>query len=271
MKNTLALGALTLAVCAAAIAQDDSGRMVIQGHGGSKPRQVNVTSHNGPVTVKAYSGNDLALEPCGSHARAGRAGRRPSQVPDGMHRLNLGGRDVEVEEQDNVFTVRGTGSEPCITLSVPIQTSVKVEAHNGSVNIEGVHGDIEVDSHNGHVTLTNVSGTANVSSRNGIIVASMDQVGSGKPTSFSGVNGKIDITLPADLRANLKLKALQGDIWTDFDVLMSGARPSTQAGNSSNGKYKVTFDRTIMGTINGGGVDITLNTLNGPIYIHKKK
>jgi DUF4097 and DUF4098 domain-containing protein YvlB len=96
-------------------------------------------------------------------------------------------------------------------------------------------------------------------------------VESAKPTSFSGVNGKIDITLPADLKANLKLKAFQGDIWTDFDVLMSGARPSAQTSNSSNGKYKVTFDRTINGSINGGGVDITLNTLNGAIYIHKKK
>lgn len=271
MKPTLALVALTLAVCAAANAQDDSGRMIIQGHGGSKPRMVNITAHNGPVTVKAYSGNDLAVEPCGSHARAGRTGRQSSQVPPGMHRLNLIGHDVEVEEQDNVFTVRGAGSMECISLSVPTQSSVKVEAHNGAVNIEGVHGDIEIDSHNGHVTLTNVSGTANVSSRNGVIVASMDRVESTKPTSFSGVNGKIDITLPADLKANLKLKAFQGDIWTDFDVMMSGARPSTQSGNSSNGKYKVTFDRTINGTINGGGVDITLNTLNGPIYIHKKK
>jgi hypothetical protein len=271
MKPTLALAAITLSVCAAAIAQDDSGRMIIQGHGGSKPRQVNITSHNGPVMVKAYSGNDLAVEPCGSRARAGRTDRRESQVPPGMHRLNLGGRDVEVEEQDNVFTVRGTGSEQCINLSVPMQAGVKVEAHNGAVTIEGVHGDIEVDSHNGHVTLTNVSGTANVSSRNGVIVASMDRVESSKPTSFSGVNGKIDITLPAELKANLRIKAFQGDIWTDFDVMMSGARPSAETSNSSNGKYKVTFDKTIMGTINGGGVDITLNSLNGPIYIHKKK
>lgn len=269
MKTTLALGALTLVVCAAANAQDDAGRMIIQGHGGSKPRQVNITAHNGPVTVKAYSGNDLAVEPCGSHARS--ENRRSGTVPPGMHRLNLVGRDVEVEEVDNVFTVRGSGSLECVSLSVPTQSSVKVEAHNGAVTIEGVHGDIEVDSHNGHVTLTNVSGTANVSSRNGVIVASMDRVESTKPTSFSGVNGKIDITLPADLKANLKLKAFQGDIWTDFDVLMSGARPSAQTSNSAQGKYRVTFDRTVNGTINGGGVDITLNTLNGAIYIHKKK
>ena len=110
----------------------------------------------------------------------------------------------------------------CLSLEVPVQTSIKVEAHNGPVEIDGVHGDIEIDSHNGHVTLTNVSGTANVSSRNGTIVASIDRVESTKPTSFSSVNGKIDITFPADLKANLKLKAFQGDIWTDFDVMMAG-------------------------------------------------
>lgn len=262
MKPTFLLFALGLCL----YAQDDSGRIVVQGHGGSKPRQVNVTAHNGPVTVKAYSGNDLVVEPCGHHAQEP---RRSNPVPPGMHRLNLVGRDVEVEEQDNVFTILGTGSVDCMSLQVPTQSGVKVEAHNGAVTIDGVHGDVEVDSHNGRITLDNISGTANVSSRNGVITASMDRVEATKPSSFSSVNGKIDITLPAALKANLKLKAFQGDIWTDFDVMMSGSRPATSNG-SSNGKYRVTFDRTINGTINGGGVDITLNTLNGSIYIHKK-
>lgn len=272
MKPTLAVLAMTLSVCAAALAQDDSGRMVIQGHGGSKPRQVNVTSHNGSVHVKTYSGNDLAVVPCGTTRVA--TGRRNSATPPpppGMHRLNSSYRDVEVDEADNVFTVRTGGMAQCLSLEVPLQTSIKVEAHNGPVEIDGVHGDVEIDSHNGHVTMTNVSGTANVSSRNGTIIASMDRVEATKPTSFSGVNGKIDITLPADLKANLKLKAFQGDIWTDFDVMMSGARPTSTLSSSQNGRYKVNFDRTITGTINGGGVDITLNTLNGAIYIHKKK
>ena len=261
MKPTIFL--FTLGLCL--YAQDD-GRIVVQGHGGSKPRQVNIEAHNGPVTVKTYSGNDLAVEPCGS--RTGTP-RRSTPPPPGMHRLNLN-REVDVQEQDNVFTVRGTGSVDCVNLSVPVQTSVKVVAHNGSVEIDGVHGDIEIDSHNGRAVLSNVSGTANVSTRNGTITASMDRVETGKPSSFSSVNGKIDITLPSALKANLKLKAFQGDIWTDFDVMMSGARPSTNTSSSSNGRYRVTFDRTINGTINGGGVDVTLNTLNGSIYIHKK-
>jgi DUF4097 and DUF4098 domain-containing protein YvlB len=268
MKPKLAVLAMTLSVCAAAIAQDDAGRMVIQGHGGSKPRQVNVTSHNGSIHVKTYTGNDLAVVPCGTSR--GRTSRT-TPPPPGMHRLNLSNRNVDVEEQDNVFTVRSTGLGECISLEVPVQTSLKIEAHNGPVEVAGVQGDVEVDSHNGHVTLSNVSGTANVTTRNGILIVSMDRVEANKPTSFSSVNGKIDITLPADLKANLKLKAFQGDIWTDFDVLMAGSRATATSGNSGEGKYKLNFDRTISGTINGGGVDITLNTLNGAIYIHKKK
>ena len=32
------------------------------------------------------------------------------------------------------------------------------------------------------------------------------------------MNGEIDVTLPADIKANLKMKIDHGDIYTDFDV-----------------------------------------------------
>jgi hypothetical protein len=38
-----------------------------------------------------------------------------------------------------------------------------------------------------------------------------------------------------------------------------------------NGMYKVEVDRTISGTLNGGGADLRMQTFNGDIYIHKGK
>ena len=92
-----------------------------------------------------------------------------------------------------------------------------------------------------------------------------------KPLSFSTLNGTIDVTLPADFKANVKLNTNHGEIWSDFDFKLGGGGGITQQNNTSDGKFRVTVDRNITGTINGGGSEATFHTFNGKIYIHKKK
>ena len=72
----------------------------------------------------------------------------------------------------------------------------------------------------------------------------MDAVDPNKPLSFSSMNGTIDVTLPADFKANVKLRTDHGEIYSDFDFKLSGGA-ITQKNDSSDGKFKVTMDRTI--------------------------
>jgi DUF4097 and DUF4098 domain-containing protein YvlB len=97
----------------------------------------------------------------------------------------------------------------------------------------------------------------------------MDRVDQAKPISFSSTNGSIDVTLPADLKANLKIRSFNGSIWSNFDMKLTGGQPVTGSGGP-DGKFQVKFDRTTYGTINGGGVDASFSTLNGRILIQKK-
>jgi hypothetical protein len=99
----------------------------------------------------------------------------------------------------------------------------------------------------------------------------MDRVDQGKPLSFSTFNSKVDVTLPADVKATCKFKTDRGDIYSDFDVTMSGSNPTMQPDNSGQGKFRVRFDRGMQGNINGGGVEMSFRTFNGPIYLRKKK
>jgi len=86
------------------------------------------------------------------------------------------------------------------------------------------------------------------------------------------MNGDIDITLPTDIKADVRLKSQMGNIYSDFDVAL---RPAPRKGEESEktgfGKYRISFDKGIYGTINGGGQEISLTTFNGSIYIRKKK
>ena len=89
------------------------------------------------------------------------------------------------------------------------------------------------------------------------------------PMSFNTYNGDVDITLPASVKASLKLRSSRGEVYTGFDVVMSKAPPVKKT-ESESGTYKVYLDNWVKGDINGGGPEFTMKNYNGDIYIRKK-
>ena len=266
MKRYLALTGITVVVCAIAAAQE-TNRVVVPARNTSHPRVVNVSSTHGAITVKAYNGKEVIVEapPSGS-----RSERREERV-EGMKRIDMPVRGLSVEEEDNVIQVRTNSSQAGdLVISVPPDTSVKVQSTHGHISVEGVRGEVEASSTNSGITLSGISGTVVANSTNGAVKVVMDRVDASKPMSFSTVNGSVDVTLPADIKANVKLRAVRGAIYSDFDMKLSGPQPMTSSGGA-DGKFKVEFDRTIFGTINGGGQELSFYTVNGRIMIRKKQ
>jgi hypothetical protein len=270
MKTTLTLAALALALCSLAPAQETRGeRVVVPARNTTRPRKLNVHLMHGAITVKAYSGKEVIVEASGGRA----PDNRPSTTADGLRRIDVPPRGIVVEEEDNQITVRTPLSRGgAVVISVPPDTALDLHTMQGEINVEGVHGEIAVDSMNGKVTLTNVSGNVLAHSMNGGLYATMDRVDAVKPLSFTTMNGVIDVTLPADYKGNVKLNTGHGGIYTDFDFKL-GAGSITQQNSTMDGKFKVKIDsdRTMVGTINGGGAEATFKTYNGTIYIRKKK
>jgi hypothetical protein len=90
--------------------------------------------------------------------------------------------------------------------------------------------------------------------------------------SFSSLNGTVDVTLPSDAKANVKMRTTNGEIWTDFDVkTLPSAKPIIDDSRRNGGRYRIEMDRTVNGTINGGGPDFDFRTTNANIYIRKPK
>jgi len=262
MKRLVALTAQTLTFCALACAQQASGnRVVVPARNTSHPRVVNASTSNESITVKAYNGKEVIVETTDGHSRRER-------TVDGLRRLNIPGTGLEVEEQDNVITVRlHSSSEGGLLITVPVETSLQLRSSNGAVEVEGVHGEMDVSARNGAIVLSHVSGTVVADSRNGEVKVSMDAVDPGKPISFSTWNGGLDVTLPADFKANLKMRANQGEIYSDFEIKLGPGQLTTER---ADGRYRVKVDQNITGTINGGGTDASFTTYNGRILIRKK-
>jgi len=272
MKRYLAVTGLSLIVCALAAAQEGGGqRVVVPARNSTRPRQLKVSSLHTTINVKTHAGKDVIVESAGTPSRKTRERERDA-APAGMHRIDIPTGGFTVEEEDNVISVNaGTASDGSITITVPVDTSVRVRSTQGGVNIDGVHGEVDASCTNGALKLTNISGTVVAETTNGEVTVTMDRVDPSKPLSFSSTNGTIDVTLPADLKANLKMRSYNGSIYSDFDMKMTGAsQPVTTSPGGDQGKFKVKFDRTVNATINGGGVDASFSTFNGRIMIKKK-
>ena len=239
----------------------------------SRPKSLKASLVNGSISVKGYDGKDAIVEAVGESRRSRRSERERS---DGLRRIDTNATGLSVEESDNVITVgtRSPGENISLNIQVPFNTSLKLHVVNGrQIAVDQITGDVEIDCTNANATVTHISGAAVVHSLNGNVLVSLDKVPGDKPMSFSSLNGNIDITMPGDTKARLKLKTDNGAIYSDFDIALdtSGRAPVVEQDNSGKGKYRVRFDRTMTATINGGGPEFALTTFNGNIYLRKAK
>jgi hypothetical protein len=233
----------------------------------SRPARVKVSMVNGGITVKGYEGKEVVVE-----ARV--RNRENARNEGGPKRLAISTTGLSVEEENNEVNINTESyMRPIdVSVSVPVHTSLKLRAVNdGDIVVTGVDGELDVDDINGAVTLNNVSGSVVAHALNGHVHATLTKVDPQKAMAFSSLNGDIDVTFPADLKANVSIRSDQGDVFSDFDVQLQAAAPQPVVEDSRRhgGKYRVKIDKTVRGTINGGGPEIQFRNFQGKIYIRK--
>ena len=266
-----AAGTLAFALATAAPTRAQSGvdHIPITLSDPTRPAHVKVSLINGGITVKAYDGKQVIVD-----AKARSHERERERDESGPKRLAISSTGLTVEEENNEISINTESYARAIdlTITVPTHTSLKLRAINdGDIVVTGVDGEIDVDDINGHVDLNNISGSAIAHALNGHVRANFARVNGQKAMAFSSLNGDIDVTFPADLKANVSIKSDRGDVFSDFDVQLraNSNEPSVEDSRSRGGKYRVKIDRTVHGTINGGGQEIQFTNFQGSIYIRK--
>ncbi|HEX2695467.1 MAG TPA: DUF4097 family beta strand repeat-containing protein [Acidobacteriota bacterium] len=281
---------LLVGAAALGLAQDAKvDRAVVPLTTPGKPALIKAGVLMGGITVKGYEGKEVIVEARVREEKldegdeedaAELAGDEADKAePDksaGMKLIPVVGTGLEIEEQDNVVTIGSESWKNAVDLVIQVPSASNLElssTNDGDIVVENVSGAIEVSNVNGSNTLRNVSGNVVAHTVNGEILVTMSRVTPDKPMSFSTMNGDIDVTFPADIKAAVRMKSQQGDIYSDFDVTLKPApqKPAEQAEKSGKGKYRISFDRFLTGAVNGGGPEFTFNTFNGDIYIRKGK
>jgi DUF4097 and DUF4098 domain-containing protein YvlB len=255
-------------------AQDTPERATVPLQDPAHPPVIHAYLINGGIIVRGADRTDVLVE-ARSHSGEELRERRPARA-DGMKRLDLpASTGLDVTEDNNVINIRTSPSRAAdLTVTVPRHSSLQLRCMNGGdIFVEQVDGDIEAENLNGKITLKNVAGSVVAHSLNGEVTASLDRIDATKPMSFSTLNGDIDVTLPENLKATVRMKTDHGEIYSDFEVKLDAQTHAVEneAGRRPDGRYHLRFDSTIRGTINGGGAEYQFTTFNGQIYIRKKK
>lgn len=261
--------AATLVWCCSLQAQSAPDRVVVPLTDSARPVQLEAGLVTGSITVKAHTGQNVVVE-----ARVRRGGEEAPAESGKKRVVFIPSTGLTVEEENNVVRVGADSVQRPVdlTISVPARTSVNLRTvNNGDISVSGINGEIDVDNVNGNVTLTDVSGYAVAHALNGQLKANFKTIDATKPMAFSSLNGNIEVTFPADLKANISLTTEQGEVYSDFDVQLQARSPQPIVEDSRNkgGKFRVRIDKTIRGTINGGGQEIRFENFNGSIYIRR--
>ena len=235
-------------------------------------RPVNLRAHlvSGSITIKGADVKEVVVEAKARGNEESHSGGRA----EGMKRIPMTSTGLNIEAENNNVRVSTDSYQRTIDLviTVPTRTSLSLHTVNdGNILVSGVDGEFDINDVNGEVDLKNIGGSVVAHALNGHVLVIFNRIDPQKPMAFSSLNGDIDVTFPADLKANVSLRTDNGDVYSDFEVKVQPTTPqqTVEDDRGKGGKYRVKIDKNVRGTINGGGQEIQFKNFNGNIYIRK--
>jgi DUF4097 and DUF4098 domain-containing protein YvlB len=251
--------------------QPTTDRVTVPFSDPERPGTLRVNLLDGTVSIKGSNRRDVLLVANSQQAREALRRRQPAEPPPGMRRLTQPA-GFGVEERDNEMSLSsGMNREVNLEIEVPVRTKLRVSLVNGGITVDSVDSEVEINTVDGGITLMNVGGSVVAHAVDGNITATIARVAPQAPMAFTSLNGDIDVTLPAAVKANLRLRSDQGDVFTDFDVQVTASASANQTQQRNGRNLRIDVNRSIYGTVNGGGPDFELRTFDGNIYVRKRK
>lgn len=212
------------------------------------------------VTIEGHDSNEVVIENLDFEDRPERA--------QGLRALYYSAEDntgigLSVEEENGTLRiVPASRDDGEYRIMIPNRVRLMVEQVNwggGDFEISNHRGEVEVLSKTGDIILSNVTGPVTASSTSGDVEIEFSELSQANPTSISLVSGFIDITMPANSNANFNLSSISGEVYTDLDIALDGQNDNNMSRLGGGGQ--------INGTLNGGGVEVSLKSISGDIYL----
>lgn len=193
---------------------------------------------------------------------------------EGLKKIVGGAAGLEINQENQMIVVESSNWTKgyIINLEVPRSINLDISSFNeGDLSAKNIKGIVNLDSYNGKIIADQIRGAVTANTFNGEIKVIFEEILSEIPMAFDTYNGSIDVTFPADTRADLKMKSKGGEILSGFDIALKPLTDVKKGDESDkNGTRKVYLDSWVRGQINGGGSEFTFTNNWGNIYIRKK-
>jgi hypothetical protein len=165
------------------------------------------------------------------------------------HRIHRerGSNGDEGDECSQQNGMRGGSVE--LIVQVPPRTKFAGWTVNGSVDAQGLEGEVEAHTQNGAVHIE-TTGLARASTVNGPIRAKIGAKSWSGTVALESVNGRLEVELPPDIGAELRADTVHGSV--RVGPKMDGARVE---------------ENHVEGRLGKGGGELRLRTVNGPIDV----
>lgn len=253
----LRLAAMTLAICAASFATSAD----FAWKGTLAPGQtLEIKGVNGAIRVAETNAHEIDL-------KAERSGRRddPNAVRIDVVPHELGvticavypsrdpGKPNECKPGDaGRMTVQNNDVIVDFEVLLPRGLHLHAKTVNGAVQVRDISGDVQAHTVNGKIVVS-AKGNVEAHTVNGSIQAAMGDTEWTGTRVFHTVNGGITLDLPASASAEVNAKVTNGDITSDFPLMVRGKIDR----------------RRLNATIGRGGRELKLETVNGSIRIRR--
>ena len=213
--------------------------------------RVELSNINGAVHISGWDRNEVKVDAVKRAWSKKRLDEAKIKINSSENSISI---RTEYPDHNHTFWNDGQHDQPAsveYTLTVPRNARLDtIDLVNGSLDLEGVSGEIKASCVNGKLAAHNLGGRADLSTVNGKLEANVDHLES--PLEVSSVNASVLVTLPSDAKADLEASTVNGSISDDFGL------PVT--------KHQF-VGRDLRGELGGGGPHVRVSNVNGRIEI----
>lgn len=217
--------------------------------------RVSIANINGDVHINAWDSNQVRVD-------AVKRAYSPQRLSEVTIDVNNTADSVSIRtkypERNQTFSSRNREDNPAsveYTLTIPRGARIDgAELVNGSLDVQGVQGDVRASLVNGEVKANGLSGELKLATVNGAMEINVTGLAESRGVSLNSVNGPIVLIVPSGASAQVKASTVHGRITNDFGLTVN------------EGQY---VGRDLEGQIGSGGPRIRLNNVNGSIAIKR--
>ena len=190
-----------------------------------------------------------------------REGLKPVQNAMLNMEIEQSGNNIEVSSEESTYYVD-------LVINVPQNTHVEAEMYRGDgITVSNVTGYLELGSWRGDIIAEQIRGPIVAETHQNTIVANFAEFSEASPSSLTTHSGDIDITVSANMAANINVQNFRGEILSGIDAPFNATEQVQR--KEGEDKRQIVIGGQLTAKLNNGGQDLTLITYNGDVYVRK--